>query len=148
MPSLILLNSTMVQVWRNFSTIRALVRRPGRNGKVKTTLGMKALSPTSKEVALVMLADSVEAAVPLLTSTNSGKHSEYGKKLIKDKLDDGQFEMCDLTFRDLDIIKKSFCNVLEGIYHKRIEYPEVIGKKYEQRRDNSGHDGDQSTEQN
>lgn len=104
--------------------------------------------PQSKEIALVMLADSVEAAVRSLQAPTPENIRHMVKKIIKDKLDDGQFEMCDLTFRDLDIINKSFCNVLEGIYHKRIEYPEVIEKKYEQRRDNSGHDGDQSTEQN
>ncbi len=58
--------------------------------------------------------------------------------LIKDKFDDGQLESCDLTFRDLDIIRDSFCKILEGIYHKRIEYPETIVREFEKRREKHG----------
>ncbi len=96
--------------------------------------------PKSKETALVMLADSVEAAVRSLESPSPEKIRDMVRMLIKDKLNDGQLEMCDLTFKDLDIISKSFNKVLEGIYHKRIEYPEVIQKEFEQRSDNDGYD--------
>ncbi|KUG04329.1 membrane protein [hydrocarbon metagenome] len=96
--------------------------------------------PKSKETALVMLADSVEAAVRSLESPSPEKIRDMVRMLIKDKLNDGQLEMCDLTFKDLDIISKSFNKVLEGIYHKRIEYPEVIQKEFEQRSGNDGYD--------
>ncbi|HZK43828.1 MAG TPA: HDIG domain-containing protein [Syntrophomonadaceae bacterium] len=87
--------------------------------------------PQSKEVALVMLADSVEAAVRSLKEPTEEAIKEMVDKIIKDKLDDGQLELCDLTFRDLHIISASFCNVLEGIYHKRIEYPAIVKKELE-----------------
>ncbi len=96
--------------------------------------------PKSKEIALVMLADSVEAAVRSLQSPSPEKIRDMVRMLIKDKLNDGQLEMCDLTFKDLDIISKSFNKVLEGIYHKRIEYPEVIQKELEQRSGSDGYD--------
>lgn len=78
--------------------------------------------PQSKEVALVMLADSVEAAIRSLQEPTDAKIREMVKKIIKDKLNDGQLESCDLTFKDLDTITQSFCTILEGMYHKRIEY--------------------------
>jgi len=101
--------------------------------------------PKSKEIALVMLADSVEAAVRSLESPTPEKIRDMVRTIIKDKLNDGQLELCDLTFRDLDIISKSFCTVLEGIYHKRIEYPEVMEKEYKQRSSSDGYDDYQST---
>lgn len=96
--------------------------------------------PKTKETALVMLADSVEAAVRSLETPSPEKIRDMIRMLIKDKLNDGQLEMCDLTFKDLDTISKSFNKVLEGIYHKRIEYPEVIQKEFEQRSGSDGYD--------
>lgn len=94
--------------------------------------------PQSKEVALVMLADSIEAAVRSLKEPTAEAIKNMVDKIIKDKLDDGQLELADLTFKDLHIIAQSFCNVLEGIYHKRIEYPEVVVKELEKRRESYG----------
>ena len=91
--------------------------------------------PQSKEVALVMLADSVEAAVKSLTEPSPDRIRNMVQRILKDKLDDGQLEACDLTFKDLDIIGRSFCKMLEGIYHKRIEYPEIIVREFEKRRE-------------
>lgn len=98
--------------------------------------------PKTKETALVMLADSVEAAVRSLDTPTSEKIRDMVRILIQDKLNDGQLEMCDLTFKDLDTISKSFNKVLEGIYHKRIEYPEIIQKELAQGGDNTGYDDD------
>ena len=102
--------------------------------------------PQSKEVALVMLADSVEAAIRSLQEPTDAKIREMVKKIIKDKLNDGQLESCDLTFKDLDTITQSFCTILEGMYHKRIEYPEVIVKELERRRETHGDNDHQSAE--
>ena len=68
------------------------------------------------------------------------------RKIIRDKLNDGQLELCDLTFKDLDTIARSFCKILEGIYHKRIEYPETIVKEFEKRRENDGNYDNQPAE--
>ncbi|MEN6326165.1 MAG: HDIG domain-containing metalloprotein [Syntrophomonas sp.] len=102
--------------------------------------------PQSREIALVMLADSVEAAVRSLTNPSPERIRNMVRLLIKDKLNDGQLELCELTFRDLDIIGNSFCKLLEGVYHKRIEYPETIVREFEKRREVRGNHDNQSSE--
>lgn len=94
--------------------------------------------PQSKELALVMLADSVEAAVRSLQNPTQDKIRNMVKMIIKDKLNDGQLDNSPLTFKDLEIVTNSFCKILEGVYHKRIEYPEVIVKEFEKRREING----------
>lgn len=81
--------------------------------------------PKSKEAAIIMIADSVEAAVRSLKEPTKGKIDGLVRKIIKDKLNDGQLDECDLTLRDLDIIANSFLNILVGIFHERIEYPNL-----------------------
>ncbi|NLW27438.1 HD family phosphohydrolase [Acetivibrio saccincola] len=81
--------------------------------------------PRSKEAAVVMLADSVEAAVRSMPDKTEGKIEGLIRKIIKDKLEDGQFDHCDLTLKDLDSIAKSFMKVFGGYFHNREEYPEI-----------------------
>lgn len=90
--------------------------------------------PQSKEVALVMLADAAEAAVRSISDPTNEKIRDMVRKIIRDKLNDGQLEECDLTFRDLDIIAATFVRVLEGVYHRRIEYPDIIAEELTRRR--------------
>lgn len=80
--------------------------------------------PQSKEAALVMLADSVEAAVRSLVNPSQGKIDGLIRKIIKDRLNDGQLDQSDLTLRDLDRVAQAFSRVIAGIYHPRVEYPE------------------------
>ena len=79
--------------------------------------------PQTKEAALVMLADSVEAAVRSMVKPTPAKIEALTTRIIKERLDDGQFDQCDLTLRDLERIKSAFLKVLGGIFHSRIEYP-------------------------
>ena len=81
--------------------------------------------PTTKESAVVMLADSVEAAVRSMIDKTEGKIEGLVRKIIKDKLDDGQLDLCDLTLKDLDNIAKGFMQVFSGFFHEREEYPEI-----------------------
>lgn len=86
--------------------------------------------PTSKEAGILMLADSVEAAVRSINEPTKGKIEEMVNNIIKDKLHSDQLVDCDLTLRDLEKIRKSFLKSLNGIYHHRIEYPtEKVNKK-------------------
>ncbi len=80
--------------------------------------------PQSKEAALVMLADGVEAAIRSLQKPTPGRLESLTRKIIKEKLQDGQLDECDLTFKDLNRIAAAFVRVLGGIFHSRIEYPE------------------------
>jgi uncharacterized domain HDIG len=80
--------------------------------------------PDTKESAIIMLADSVEAAVRSINEPTKGKIEEMVNNIIKDRLNEGQLDNCDLTLKDLNKIREAFLKVLTGIYHQRIEYPE------------------------
>lgn len=84
--------------------------------------------PTTKESAVVMLADSVEAAVRSMIDKTEGKIEGLVRKIIKDKLDDGQLDQCNLTLKDLDDVAKGFMKVFSGFFHEREEYPETKQK--------------------
>ena len=79
--------------------------------------------PETKEAAIIMLADGVEAAVRSINEPTKGKIEEMVNNIIKDRLNEGQLDNCDLTLKDLDKIRQCFIKVLMGIYHQRIEYP-------------------------
>ncbi len=82
--------------------------------------------PQTKESAIVMLADSVEAYIRSLTEPTKHQVEMGVRKIIKDKMQDDQLDETDLTLKDFDRIAKAFVKVLEGIFHDRIEYPETI----------------------
>ncbi|MCH4887716.1 HDIG domain-containing protein [Acidaminobacter sp. JC074] len=78
-------------------------------------------SPTSKETAVVMLADSVEAAV---RSLKQGDVKALISKIIDDKIKSHQLDNSGLTFGDVEVIKQSFYSNLSSAFHERIEYPQ------------------------
>jgi putative nucleotidyltransferase with HDIG domain len=87
--------------------------------------------PQSKETALVMLADNVEAAIRSMNLAGAGvdKLEAAVRRIIKDRLDDGQLDDADLTMKELGVMIQVFCRLLGGIYHSRVEYPDnVIAK--------------------
>jgi putative nucleotidyltransferase with HDIG domain len=81
--------------------------------------------PQSKETAIVMMADTVEAAVRAMTDYSASKVETLIRKLIRAKFDDEQFDECDLTIKDMNTIAVTFKNVISGIFHERVEYPAV-----------------------
>lgn len=83
----------------------------------------------TKEAAIVQIADSVEAAVRSLSNTTNESIEEMVRKIIKSNLDDGQFNECDLTFKEIEIISISMLETLKGIFHSRIEYPDYNEQK-------------------
>ncbi len=87
--------------------------------------------PKAKEVAIVMLADSVEAASRTLDSPTPARVRNLVRKISSAKFDSGELEGCDLTLRDLHLIEESFARVLLGIYHRRVAYPEEEEEKIE-----------------
>ncbi len=80
--------------------------------------------PEAKEVAIVMLADSVEAASRTLEDPAPARIRNLVRKISSAKIDSGELEGCDLTLRDLHLIEESFTRVLLGIHHRRVAYPE------------------------
>lgn len=85
--------------------------------------------PTSKETAIVLLADSVEAASRVISEPKGSKIEEVVHKIINNKFIDGQLDNCELTLRDLEKIAGVFTHMLSGIYHGRIKYPEALRKE-------------------
>jgi len=80
--------------------------------------------PDTKESAVVLLADSVEAATRALKEASGAKIEEVVHKIINNKFIDGQLDECDLTLKDLERIASVFNRILGGIYHSRVSYPE------------------------
>ncbi|MDP7038267.1 MAG: HDIG domain-containing protein [Myxococcota bacterium] len=82
--------------------------------------------PQSREAALVMLADSIEAAARSLKEPTSARLQGLVNKIINAKFTDGQLDESDLTLRDLHVVAKSFHGVIAPIYHQRVEYPDGV----------------------
>ncbi len=79
--------------------------------------------PQTKEIAIISVADSVEAAVRSMKEPNAEKIHRLIQSIIKDKVIDGQFDECDLSFKEIKKIEESFCSTMNGTFHSRIEYP-------------------------
>jgi hypothetical protein len=79
--------------------------------------------PQSRETAIVMLADTAEAASRTLESPSATRLRTFIHEMIMQKLLDGQLDECDLTFRELAIVEETFIRVLISRFHNRIRYP-------------------------
>ncbi|WP_100372392.1 HD family phosphohydrolase [Bacillus sp. FJAT-45037] len=80
--------------------------------------------PQTKVAAIVMIADSVEAAVRSMSAPTPEKIEGLVRKIITDKLEDGQFDESDITLKQLNQITVTMCESLKGTFHQRIEYPD------------------------
>ncbi|MFC4411083.1 HD family phosphohydrolase [Chungangia koreensis] len=79
--------------------------------------------PQTKEAAVISVADSVEAAVRSMKEPSAEKIRQVVNNIIKGKLNDGQFNECDLSMKELKKVESVICETMNGIYHSRIEYP-------------------------
>ena len=83
--------------------------------------------PRSKEAALVMLADSVQAAVKSIAEPTPPRVQQMVREIIRDRVVDGQLKECDLTFRDIAAVEATMARMLTAsLFHTRIEYPEPL----------------------
>ncbi|WP_371370655.1 HD family phosphohydrolase [Sporomusa aerivorans] len=94
-------------------------------------------TPQSKEAALVMLADACEAAVRSISKPNVNRIEATVRKIIRERLQDGQLDDCNLTLRDLKVIGDVYIRLLSSMFHTRIEYPEAL-KELERRKSKNG----------
>ncbi|OQY23197.1 MAG: phosphohydrolase [Desulfobacteraceae bacterium 4572_35.2] len=85
--------------------------------------------PQTREAALIMLADAVEAAGRTLSEPTPARIQGMVQKIINKIFIDGQLDECELTLKDLHEIAKSFNRILSGIFHHRVEYPEPAYKE-------------------
>ena len=81
--------------------------------------------PNTKEAAIVMLADTIEAAVRSMKDPTPKGIDQFIERLVRGKLEDGQLSDCPLSLTDIDQICQAFSGILRGVYHERIEYPTV-----------------------
>ncbi len=88
--------------------------------------------PTTKEAAIVMLCDTIEAAVRTMKNPTPEGIEEFIVKLVRGKLEDGQLSDSPLTLRDIERICAAASQVLVGVFHERIEYPDMDEIKVQQ----------------
>ncbi|MCA1058011.1 HD family phosphohydrolase [Rossellomorea aquimaris] len=84
--------------------------------------------PKTREAAVISIADSVEAAVRSKKSPTQAEIQQLVHSIVQDRLQDGQFNECDISMKQLETVKRSLCETLNGIFHPRIEYPELQAK--------------------
>jgi len=100
--------------------------------------------PQTREAALIMLADGVEASVRSLASRDEPAIRAMVTRIMEERVNDDQFDECDLTLRDLERIREAFVGQLLGMYHTRIAYPQSEIVDLESRRAAGGGGGSAS----
>ncbi|HEY6568983.1 MAG TPA: HDIG domain-containing metalloprotein [Candidatus Limnocylindrales bacterium] len=90
--------------------------------------------PQTREAAIIMLADSVEASVRSLASRDEAAIRVMVSRIFEERIADDQFDECDLTLRDIERIREAFVEQLLGMYHQRIAYPQNKVVEIESRR--------------
>jgi len=80
--------------------------------------------PRTRETAIVMLADAIEAASRTIGEPTYAKLESLVRKIVQNKLNEGELQNSDLSLRDISRIQKAFIRILAGIFHTRIEYPD------------------------
>jgi putative nucleotidyltransferase with HDIG domain len=90
--------------------------------------------PQSREAAIIMLADSVEASVRSLASRDEAAIRAMVARIFDERIGDDQFGECDLTLRDIERIREAFVGQLLGMYHQRVAYPQNKVVELESRR--------------
>lgn len=84
----------------------------------------KGVSPITKIAAIIMIADTSEAAIRSMKEPSPEKVEKFLTTLINDRVISGQFDNCDISLRDLDTIKRTIINAYGGQFHERIAYPD------------------------
>ncbi|HEY3109182.1 MAG TPA: HDIG domain-containing protein [Chloroflexota bacterium] len=83
--------------------------------------------PQTREAGILMLADGVEATLRAVHDQTAEGIERTIRKVVEERLTEGQLDECDLTFRDLERIRQVFFNILRGMFHPRITYPDYAG---------------------
>ncbi|HXE71506.1 MAG TPA: HDIG domain-containing protein [Candidatus Nitrosotenuis sp.] len=81
--------------------------------------------PRTRESAIVMICDGIEAASRTLPSPTPERLAELVNKMIDGLVEDGQLDECDLSLKDLSVVRETLIRNLTGLYHQRVEYPDV-----------------------
>ena len=84
--------------------------------------------PTTKECAVLMMADAVEAASRTLEIKNEENIRNLVSSIIDGQLNEGRFSNADITFKDITAVKRAFTELLINVFHARIAYPKLVAK--------------------
>jgi len=87
--------------------------------------------PRSKESAVLMLCDGIEGAVRALSDPSVGRIESVVQQVVSDRLNDGQFDECDITLREIRVVEDSLVKTLCSVYHGRVAYPKAQQKETE-----------------
>ncbi|SMO53760.1 HD family phosphohydrolase [Gracilimonas mengyeensis] len=93
--------------------------------------------PSTKETGILLLADGIEAASRAMKNPTYSKLENLVNRMVDDRVSEGQLSHSPLTFRHLQVIKETFLNILVGVYHSRVEYPEDKEREKEMEQDQS-----------
>ncbi|XKG24201.1 HDIG domain-containing protein [Ureibacillus chungkukjangi] len=107
------------------STLKFFLHKAKEDGKEvdEKVFSYPGPKPQTKEAAVISIADSVEAAVRSMKQPNSEKIQQLVHSIIQSRVQEHQFDECDVSIKELKIIEKVLCETLNGIFHSRIEYP-------------------------
>ncbi|MEK5038883.1 HD family phosphohydrolase [Sporosarcina sp. FSL K6-3457] len=108
------------------STLKFFYVKAKESGKdvVEAEFRYPGPKPQTKEIAIISIADSVEAAVRSMKEPTPQKVAGLVRAIVNDRLNDGQFDECDLSMKELKKAEKVICETLNGTFHNRIEYPD------------------------
>ena len=112
----------------HFSTSSQVKEKLENNGVLKEDFRHLGQKPSSKESAILMLADSLEAAcraIFMVEDADEVKIKNVIEEIFNEKIADDQLSKAPITFEELSVIKDSFQKSLEGLYHQRVLYPEI-----------------------
>lgn len=98
--------------------------------------------PTTKEGAIILLCDTIEAAVRSMKHPTPEEIEAFIEQLIRGKLEDGQLSHCPLTLEDIDKIGNACTTVLQGVFHERIEYPKMPETQTQQKHEPAAPESD------
>ncbi|WP_290777415.1 HD family phosphohydrolase [Exiguobacterium sp. UBA5002] len=108
------------------SLLRYFYVKAAEQGEVdEDTFRYTGPKPQTREAAVIMIVDSIEAAVRSMKAPSEEGIRDLVAKIIREKMMDDQFAECDITTREIYRVGESACHTLSGLFHERIEYPEL-----------------------
>ena len=82
-------------------------------------------TPRTKIAAIVMVADAAEAMTRASADRSPDRVEEVCRSIIEERMDLNQFDECDITMKELNVIKQTLVEALSGVHHHRVEYPSI-----------------------
>lgn len=119
--------TTVVRYFHHIANEAAATKRTGRHDREisENEFRYPGPKPRSRESAILMLCDSCEGAVRALSEPSPGRIESTVHQVLMERLSDGQFEECDITLKDLNLVEQAIVRSLCAIHHGRIKYPKT-----------------------